>query len=148
MATLLNHTYPQMRILIPQTGQYREFRGGRLEIDRDDPDYDVVMAEAAANPSIVIYESVTTCDRCGEVYTGKLAAANLARHRKDVHFDVWLAEQDAEQALARNAEIKAREGFPCDVCRPVQTFGTEDELALHVTVMHTAAPALDAEGNG
>lgn len=148
MAILLNHLHPEMRIYIPSSGGYRAFRGGKLEIDKEDPDYEVVMAEAQRNFSIVVYESVTTCDRCGEVFTGKAAPMQLGKHRKDAHFDVWLAEKDHEDAVARNAEIKAREGFGCDVCRPATTWPTEEELALHVRVMHTAAPSLDEEGNG
>jgi hypothetical protein len=146
MATLLNHTHPEMRVYVPQTGQYREFRGGKLEIEKDDPDYEVVMAEASRNPSIVVYESVTTCERCGEDFTGKLAKANLAKHRKEVHPDVVMAEEDAAFLEARNAEIKAREGIPCDLC-PHATFPDAEALALHIKVMHTSAPPMDDEGN-
>jgi len=148
MAILLNTLYPQMRIHIPATGGYRAFLNGKLEIEKDDPDYEVVMAEALRTHSIVVYESVTTCDRCGEVFTGKAAPMQLGKHRKDAHFDVWLAEKDLEDVLARNAEVKAREGFGCDVCKPATTWPTEEELAIHVKVMHTSSPSLDEEGNG
>jgi hypothetical protein len=146
MAILLNGTYPEMRILVPATGQYREFKGGKLEISNDDPDYAVVMAEANRNPSIVVYESVTQCEWCGEAFAGKVAGAQLGKHMKDMHFDKWLASKDAESATARNAEIKAREGVPCDVC-PHATFPDKDALAIHIKVMHTSAPVMDDDGN-
>jgi len=147
MATLLNYTYPEFRIFHPASGTYREFKGGKLEIEKDDPAYHVVMEEAARNPGIVIFESVTQCEWCGETFTGKVAPAALGKHKKDAHFDKWLADKDAEDTQIRHAEIKAREGIPCDVCRPVQTFATEDELTMHVRVMHAGAPMMDAEGN-
>lgn len=147
MAVLLNHTAPQMRIFIPETGQYREFRGGKLEIDKGDPDYAVVMAEASRNPSIIVYESVTACPLCGEAFTGKTAAANLAKHKKDVHFSEYLAEKDEEHAVTRNAEVKAREGLACDACAPATFHPTAEALALHVTVMHAGSPSMDDEGN-
>ena len=147
MAVLLNHHAPEMRIFIPETGLYREFRGGKLEIDKDDPDYSVVMAEAGRNPSIIVYESVTTCPLCGEAYTGKTAAANLAKHTKDNHYEAYLAEKDEEHAVTRNAEIKKREGVPCDACAPATYHPDDDALALHIQVMHASAPSMDDEGN-
>lgn len=147
MAILLNHQHPEMRILNPANGEWIAFSGGKLEIDKDDPAYDVVMAEATRNPTIVVYESVTTCDQCGEAFTGKAAKAQLGKHRKDVHFDVWLAEKDLEQAEARNVEIVKRQGIACDVCRPPQVFPDADELAIHVSVVHTAAPELTDDGS-
>lgn len=146
MAVLLNHVHPEMRILIPGTGQYRNFSGGKLEIEADDPDYSVVMAEASRNPSIVVYESVTTCPWCGEPFAGKGAPMQLGKHEKEAHFEKWAAKADAKAAEVRNAEIKARSGFACDQC-PHATFPDEATLALHVQVMHTAAPAMDDEGN-
>lgn len=147
MATLLNRQYPEMRILIPQTGEWIAFSGGKLEIEKDDPRYDVVMAEATRNPTIVVYESVTTCPSCGDAFTGKVAKANLAKHRKEVHFDEWLADEDAQHAVKRQAEIVSREGIACDVCRPPQVFPDADALALHTQVVHIAAPELDDDGN-
>lgn len=147
MATLLNHTYPAMRILDPSSGQWIAFLNGKLEIEKDHPSYDAVMAEAARNPSIVVIESVATCDLCGETFPGGAAAARLGKHRKDVHFDVWLAEKDRKDAEARNVLVKEREGVPCDACAPATWHPDADALAFHVSVMHTAAPSMDDEGN-
>lgn len=144
MATLLNREHPYFRIMDPVTGAYYAFVGGKLEIEEGDPGFDVVMAEAARNPYIAVYKSVATCIHCGET----LASAKAREaHVKDNHFDKWLADADAAAAEVRNVEVMARAGFPCDVCRPLQEFGTPEDLALHVGMFHTAAPNLDDDGN-
>lgn len=147
MTTLINTTEPFLRILNPATGEYAAFSGGRLDIDTDDPNYEVVMREAVRRPTISIHESATTCPNCGEVFTGKAAKANLGQHRKAVHFELWQADKEAEHAEVMQREVKARAGFACDVCNPVQTFGDEAGLAEHVKLLHTAAPSLDEDGN-
>lgn len=147
MAILLCNQFPAMRILDPATGNWIPFLNGKLEIESDHPAFATVMAEASRNPAIVVYESVTTCDRCGETFEGGAAKARLGKHRKDVHYDVWLAEKDAKEGEARMAEIKGREGVPCDACAPATWHPDADALALHVKVMHTKAPEMDDEGN-
>lgn len=147
MTTLVNSTHPQLRILLPD-GSYAQFLGGKLDIDEDDtPFYDAIMAEAVRNPSIAIIVSEGTCRFCGETFTGKNAQDQLDAHQKDIHFDLWVKQQEIEAATVIQKEVKARAGFPCDVCAPVQTFGNADDLAAHVQLLHTAPPALDDEGN-
>src|SRR6266536_2963729 len=136
MTLFLCNQYPALRIMDPESSQIVQFQGGKLELDKEDRFYALVAAEAARNPAIVVYESVTTCPECGEPFTGKAAKADLGRHRKDAHFDRWLADQDAKAAESRNAEIKGREGFACDQCAPVQTFPTTEALALHTRTLH------------
>jgi len=136
MPLLLCHEFPQLAIYNPDTKVIVQFRGGRLDIEEDDPNYAVVMAEALRNPAIVVYTSATTCDRCGEVFAGGAAKAQLGKHRKDAHFDVWLAEKEQSEFQVRQVEVKAREGVACEVCRPFQTFPTRDELAAHVRTFH------------
>lgn len=145
--TLVNTVTPFLKIFIPDTGEYRSFQAGQLEIAEDDPDFEVVKAEALRNPSISIQVNSTTCRYCGEVFTGKAGAAQLGKHKKAIHFDVWQAEQFIEQEATNAKELKARAGFACDVCSPVQTFGTAADLADHVNLLHTAPPEMDDEGN-
>lgn len=147
MPTLINTHTPYLRIYDEPTGTYVQFRGGKLEIDEGDTGYDSVMAEAARNPFISVIVNATTCQYCGEVFTGKAAKAQAGRHKKDIHFDLWQAEKEIEQATVIATEVKARAGYACDVCAPIQTFGTEDDLAAHAKLLHTAPPELDADGN-
>lgn len=147
MATLVNTVTPYLRVFVPDDGGYVQFQGGKLEIEEGDYGYDEVMAEAQANPSISILVNAYTCPYCGANHAGKGAAGRLQGHIKQAHFDKWEEAKLAELAADHQVEIKARAGHVCDVCRPVQTFGTEDELALHVAELHTAPPTLDADGN-
>jgi hypothetical protein len=147
MALLLCHQYPALRIYNPQTGGFAAFLYGKLEIEPDDPDYEVVMAEASRNPAIVVVESIGTCAYCGEQFVGGNAKLLLGGHIKDVHYDKYLEQKDAEESAVRNVELKSREGFACDVCQPLQVFGTNDDLTLHVLTMHANAPEMDEAGN-
>lgn len=147
MTLLVNSTNPYLRILLPD-GDYAQFVGGQLTIDEDDtPFYDHILAEAVRNPSIAIMVSAATCRFCGADFTGKTAAKQLEEHQKEIHFDLWVKAQEVEAASVIQREIKARAGFVCDVCQPVQTFGSEDDLAVHVAALHTQPPELDDEGN-
>lgn len=147
MAVLLNKTYPYFTILYPADGSYRSFSGGKLEITEEDPAYSLVMEEASRNPYIIILDKGVQCDLCGEVFAGSAGKAQLGKHRKDVHFDEWVAEKVAPVAEEVNAEVKARAGVVCDACRPAQVFATDNELQNHVNVVHMALPAMDEEGN-
>lgn len=147
MAILLCPTYPQLRIYVPSVGDYAAFSGGKLEIETDDPRYETVMAEASKNPNIAIVTGAATCQWCGESFTGGAARLNLGTHMKANHFDQWIAAKDAADAEVRMVEVKARAGFPCAICAPAQDFGTEDDLSIHMTTVHAAAPRMDVEGN-
>lgn len=138
--------YPYLRIL-RQDGEYAQFLGGKLELDEDEPGYAEVLAEAQRNPAVSIHVNSTTCDLCGEVFEGKNAKSNFAKHVRAIHPDVFDAEQALLHARSVEQEVKSRAGFACDVCQPVQTFGSEADLAAHVTLLHTQPPAMDAEGN-
>ena len=144
MAILLNHHTPYLRIFNPATGDFAAFVGGKLEVEEGDPNYEVAMAEALRNPSIVVLTTVATCRFCGEALKSKAA---VEEHVKANHYDRYLADKQAQFADEVNTEIKHREGYACDVCRPVQTFGSEDELALHVRSFHASPPTVDDEGN-
>lgn len=145
MTTFVNPTHPYLRVLLPD-GSYAAFQGGRLEMAEDDPDYDHVLAVALADPYTSILVNETTCIYCGEVFKGDRAAKQLDDHMKAVHFDLWQKQLELDQARVVQREVKARAGVVCDVCSPVQTFGTEADLAEHVK-LHTAPPAMDDEGN-
>jgi len=147
MPILVNTVTPYLKIYIPSSGGYVDFVGGKLEIDKGDPGYEEAMAEAQRNPSISIMVNQTTCRYCGEVYTGKNAAAQLGAHKKKIHFDLWEAEKRIEQESVIQKEIKARAGYACDVCAPVQTFGSKEDLSEHVVLLHTVPPPMDDEGN-
>lgn len=144
---LVNTTHPALKIYNPATGLFAEFVGGRLEIAEDSPDYAVVMAEAKRNAYISIHDKAIGCPDCGELFTGGAAKLDLGKHRKSIHFDKWLADQDARDAVERNRQIKARAGFVCDICAPVQEFGTEPDLAEHVRLLHANAPVLTESGD-
>lgn len=145
---LLCHQYPYLRIYNPATGSYVSFTGGKLEISPDDPNYEVVMAEASRNPSIVVYEHILTCEWCGESFTGRTEGRTmLADHIKDVHYDKWRESVDEKFGQERIAELKSREGFACDACRPAQVFGTERDLQAHMAAIHLARPVIDDDGN-
>ena len=138
--------FPQLRILRAD-GEYAQFVGGKLELDEGDPGFAEVKAEAERNPHIAIVVNATTCTLCGETFAGKVAKANLAKHVKEIHPLVWKAEQELEFATSQSKALKHTEGYPCDVCQPVQVFGTKEDLAEHVKALHTQPPAMDAEGN-
>lgn len=146
MTTFVNTVTPFLRILLP-TGEYAQFQAGRLDVAEDDPAHEAVMAEAIRNPSISIMVNKTTCEYDGVVFEGDRAAAKLAAHKKAIHFDLWAKEEELKAATVIQREIKARAGYACDVCAPIQTFGSEDDLAAHVALLHATAPELDDEGN-
>lgn len=142
----INQTTPYLRIYNPVTEAFAEFKGGKLELDPGDPDFEVVKAEALRNPAIVILENATTCPLCGEAFAGKTAAAQLGKHRKDVHFSEWVADKEAEQGEAILREVKARAPYACDLCPRVQEFGSQDELMIHIAAVHRNVE-LDDNGN-
>lgn len=149
MALFINNVHPYLQILNPATGEFARFQAGRLEIAEDDPNYAVVMAWATRDPNIAVIVNETTCPDCGEVFVGseKKARLDLGAHRKDVHFDKWLADKQAQDARVTEKELKSRAGYPCDVCSPIQVFGDPAGLSEHVRLLHTAAPNLDDAGN-
>ena len=145
--TFVNATNANFRVYNPTTGGFAEFVGGRLDLDDDDPNFEVVKAEAERNPLVTILVNETTCPYDGEVFSGKAAAAQLAAHTQRQHPEVWAAKKDLEHAEMKARALKITDGFPCDVCQPVQVFGTKDDLAQHIADLHTQPPALDDEGN-
>lgn len=147
MAVLINRAYPAFRILNPATGGYAQFAGGKLVIEEGDPNYGVVMAEAKRNADIIITTKAAQCPECGETFTGGAASLELGKHRKNVHPLEWDRDREAGLASERNVILQDREGYPCDVCQPIQTFGTPEDLALHVRELH-GAPFVNADGKG
>lgn len=144
MPVLLNHAHPFLQIYDPSNQEFIRFRAGRLDIEPEDRNYTAVMAEAARNPDIQVIEQVMECGDCDASFTGKLAAANRAKHRKEAHPEAW-AKSEGGKVTSR--EVKGRHGFSCDVCHPAQTFDTEEALRLHDNVFHLAPPELDENGN-
>lgn len=147
MAVLINRTYPNFRILNPATGLYAQFAGGKLTIEPDDPNYDFVMEAAKKYPEIIVTTKVVQCPECGETFTGGAASLELGKHRKNIHPLEWEADREASLAEERNAIIQSRQPFTCDVCQPLQEFGTADDLALHVRTLH-GSPFVNADGKG
>lgn len=151
MAVFINTVTPELKIYNPVEDSWFGFTAGRLEIDEGDPNYQWALAEAQRNPAISVHQKATQCPECGDVFTGRMAAANLGSHRKEIHFDKWLADQEAATAEEREIQIKSREGYACPDCAPVQTFGTAEALALHVREIHAGAPSaaeLESDGGG
>lgn len=146
MATLINRVHPALSIWIPFSNDVRQFRGGRLEIEEDDPAYAVVMAEASRNPNIVVITTSAQCEWCGESFSGSKAKDSLAAHIEAVHNDKHVEAQEAAAAAVRNTEAKSRAGIACDVCRPAQVFADEDALAFHIATVHASAPVIGDDG--
>lgn len=139
--------FPQLRVYNPATGDYAVFLAGKIELDEGDDNFAVVLAEATRNAAISIMVNETTCAFCGEVFTGKNARLALGSHKKNIHFDIWQKEKEVEAAKVIQREVKTREGFACEVCSPVQVFGTEADLSAHTTLLHTKPPEMDDLGN-
>lgn len=137
---------PFLKILLT-SGEYASFEAGQLEVAETDPFYEEVLAEATRNASISIMTNATTCRFCGAEFIGDKAKAKLEDHSKEVHFDLWVKQQEIDAATVIQKEIKSRAGYVCDICAPVQTFGSEADLAEHVNTLHTKPPALDDDGN-
>ena len=109
--------------------------------------YDEIPRRKASGPTYAsIMRSTATCQYCGEDFDGKTAKARLGAHKKDNHFDVWQAEKEIEHATVIDKEVKARAGFACDVCAPVQTFGSAADLSEHTRLLHTQPPELNDAG--
>lgn len=145
--TFIHRSSDSFRVLDPNTLAAAQFRNRRLDIDDADPMYRWVADEAARNPEIVVMANVTTCPECGELFPGKTGAMDLGRHRKAIHPIEWDADRNAEHAAETAVILKTRAGFACDVCQPVQTFGTADDLGLHTRLVH-GAPFVNADGTG
>lgn len=146
MTTFVNTVTPYLRILLPE-GDYAQFHGGRLDLAEDDPAHAAVMAEAIRNPSISVIISAATCLYCGDDFTGDKAGSKLDGHMKEIHFDLWQKQLELDQAKVVQKEVKSRAGYACDVCAPIQTFGSADDLAEHAALLHANVPNLGDEGN-
>lgn len=146
MTTFVCTDLPYLKILLSD-GDYVQFQGGRLEVPETDPFHGEVMAEASRNSHISVMTNETTCQYCGAVFSGDKAQKSLATHFKDAHFELWVKQSELDAAIVTQREIKARAGYVCDICAPVQTFGTEADLAEHTRLLHTAPPAMDEDGN-
>lgn len=142
----INQVTPYLRIYVPATEDFVQFRGGKLELDEDDPAFETVKQEALRNPSIVILTEAVQCPSCGEAFGGKTAKAQLGQHRKAAHFDLWVADKQAEQATVIMAEVKARAPHACDLCPRIQEFPDEAALNLHIRTVHVQV-AVDENGN-
>jgi len=139
-------TNPYLRIYNPGTGDFALFVGGKLELEESHPDYEIVKTEALRNPSILMLTEATQCALCGEPFTGKAAAAQLGKHKKDAHFAEWVASKQEEQEQVIRREVKARQPHACDLCPRLAEFGSDDDLALHVKAVHTSVE-VDDDGN-
>jgi len=146
MTTFINTQTPFLRILMSD-GNYVQFQAGHLEVGEKDVYHDEVMAEATRNPSISVMVNKTTCRFCGFVFRGDDAKTDLEKHTKNIHFDLWQKQRELDAATVVQEEIKSRAGFACDVCAPVQTFGTAEDLNEHIRLLHASAPELDDAGN-
>lgn len=147
MATFQHRTSAAFRVLNPVSGAWAQFVGNRLDIDESDPNFPFVAAEAARNPEIIAIATGLQCPYCGDVFSGKTGRANRSNHIAANHPNEADAELDADHAAVKLQIVKAREGFACDVCQPVQTFGTEADLAAHVRLLH-GSPFVNADGKG
>lgn len=137
-------TYPYLRIYDPETEDFLQFQGGKLQLDPGERGFEAVKAEALRNPAITMLTEAVQCPECGEPFTGKAAGAHLGKHRKEAHFDKWVADKQAEQEV-QTREVKGRQPHACDLCPRVQEFGSADELAIHVRAVHLT---VDVDDNG
>jgi len=149
MKTLLCMTTPYLRIYNPVTGDYAQFVGGKLVLEDDDPNYEVVIAESIRNPAISVLEMLKggiSCPECGQAFAGTASAAHLGVHRKSAHFSEWLADKEAADKADVNVILKERAGIACDVCVPAQVFPDDNALGEHIRMLHLAPgdEALDA----
>lgn len=137
---------PYLRIYNPDTESFAEFKGGKLELEEGDDDYEVVKAEALRNPSITMLTEATQCGFCGEPFVGKAAAAQLGKHKKEAHFDQWVAEKQHDAEKVVNKEVKGSQPFACDLCLNIAPFRNESDYAAHIKAIHIATD-VDDEGN-
>lgn len=137
---------PYLRVYNPETEGFAEFKGGKLQLDPGDEDYEVVLAEAKRNPSIVILTEATICPECGEAFAGKAAPVQLGQHRKEAHFEAWVADKEKQQDTTKLTEVKHQSPHPCDLCSPMQSFRSADELAVHIRAIHLTVD-VDESGN-
>lgn len=148
MATFICQKYPALQIYNPVSGDFIRFIGGRLDVTEDDPNFDVAMAEGLSNPAIQVLTGKVQCLHCGESFGDRSDSRSaLEEHVKGSHMEVWQADQDASHAARIHAALKDHASFFCDVCRPMQEYPTESELANHVNAFHASAPQMDDEGN-
>jgi hypothetical protein len=129
MAVLLNHVNLGLRIFIPDTGEIRQFDHGSLTIEEDDPAWDVVMAEAQANPNITVVmeaekgrtviakaSAAFACDACSPAQSFDSDVA-LAEHVNLIHIARPVLTDDGE-ALDTDQPVRTRrkrgepEGIP------------------------------------
>jgi hypothetical protein len=142
----INQATPYLRIYNPATEGFAQFQGGKLQLEEGDDDYEVVMAEALRNPAIIVLADGIQCPECGEPFTGKAAKPQLGQHRKNVHFEKWIADQEGDAAERISVEVKRNQPLACDLCPRLQEFQTAEDLARHVQAVHTAVD-LDDAGN-
>lgn len=158
---LVNLTYRELRVLMPD-GTYQQFRDGQLDVEETisyedqetgetrtltNPYFEPLLNFAKSDASTAILVNTTTCPHCSEVFAGKAAKADLGRHRKNTHFELWIADKQADQQAEVQKLLKSRANFVCDVCVPFQEYPNEPELAFHVNLVHAKAPDLDGDGN-
>jgi hypothetical protein len=144
MTAVLHHTrYPSMRILVPQTGEIKQFRRvhdelGVLVLNEDDPAFELVMSIARRDPAIkIITTGILTCE-CGVNFTGKMARALLAKHQKTTGHQAVQAQPDLV------AKQSARWSCPIDL----QEFGTEVALVAHTEKAHAPKPPKEEPAEG
>lgn len=129
---LVSRRYPELKIVNPETGEPSRFSRGRLVLEDDDPNYDVVMRVATTEPYIAILADGLACPVCYEAFPGKMGEARLAKHLKNEHPD------NHEPVTVGVAVVKPAAEFSCEVCNPAVVFETDEALAEHTALVHTA----------
>jgi hypothetical protein len=155
VATLINAIHPQLRIVVSaEPLRIRSFMGGKLVVERDDPDYEQLMSFATSSPEVRVVETAVWCPECGEPFAGGAAKPEMGKHRKELHFDAWIADKEAATAQEKAAVISERSGIPCPICEAqggsTERFPDFETVAVHAKAIHDSdelLPRLDAEGN-
>lgn len=126
---LINHQNPALRYVMPGSGEIVQFMAGRLILEDDDPNRGTILEAAAADPTITILTVDVICDVCGQAFVGKIARADLGKHRKREHG----ISADANDKVTT---VKTGTIFACNVCSPPQTFPDAGSLQTHNTAIH------------
>lgn len=150
MATLINGTNPALRILVSEAPlRFRQFVGGKLEIEPDDPDYEAVIRVAQRTSTIRVVETAVWCPECQEPFAGKMARANLGAHRKEKHLDAYFRDQEASLARERTAIVLERSGIPCPLCPPsTERFPDRESIEIHAFAVHEGRAPIELGEDG
>jgi hypothetical protein len=102
-------------------------------VNEDDPYYEAVMAVARKDPAISItVTGIEECPECGEKFVGKMAKAQVARHRNQTH------PGSKADSISRTETTKTVAQFACQI--DGKEFKSEAALIEHTAEVHAPKP--------